>query len=67
MPLCKKDRSNRDIGRNQSCMIEHITTQCEVVGCFGSDRSYSIFPRENQVQLVSYRLTRNMRGQRARV
>ena len=67
MPLCKKDRSNPAIGRNQSCMVEHIKSRCEVVGCFGSDRSYSIFPRENQVQLVSYRLTRNMRGQRSRV
>jgi hypothetical protein len=67
MPLCKKDRSNRDIGRNQSCMIEHIPTQCEVVGCFGSDRSYSNFPREKQAQLVSVHLTRKMRGQRARI
>jgi hypothetical protein len=46
---------------------EVIETRCEVVGCFGSDRSYSNFPREKQVQLVSVRLTRNMRGQRARV
>jgi hypothetical protein len=61
MPLCKKDRSDPDTGRNQSCMVEHITTKCKVVGCFGSDRGYTKFPRENQVQLVSRRLTRNMR------
>ncbi len=61
MPLCKKDRSDPDIGHNQSCMVEHIKTKCKVVGCFGSDRAYSKFPRENQVQLVSRRLTRNMR------
>ncbi len=23
MPLCKKDRSDPDIGHNQSCMVEH--------------------------------------------
>ncbi len=67
MPLWKKDRSNPAIGHYQSCMVEHIKSRCEVVGCYGSDRSYLNFPREQQVQLVSVRLTRNMRGQRARV
>jgi hypothetical protein len=61
MPLCKKDRSNPLIGRDESCILEHVTTKCEVVGCLGSDRSYLNFPREKQIQLISIRLTRNMR------
>jgi hypothetical protein len=63
MPLCKKDRSNPTIGWNYSCIEEHIKTTFEVVGCHGSDRSYSNFPKEQQVQIVSVCLTSNMQGE----
>ena len=66
MPLCKKDRSNPDIGRKQSCVDEHITSKCENVGCHGNDRHYTNFPRELQVQLVSNRITRNRNISRSR-
>ena len=61
MPLCKKDRSNPGIGRHKSCIDEHITSTCETVGCHGSERHYTNFPKEKQVQLVVNRKTRNMR------
>ncbi len=53
MPLCKKDRSNPTIGRNKSCVDEHVETDCKVVGCFGYDQQYAFFPKDEQVQLVS--------------
>jgi hypothetical protein len=52
MPLCKKDRSTPDIGRNLSCVDEHITSKCKLVGCFASHRQYTTFPKDKQVQLV---------------
>jgi hypothetical protein len=55
MPLCKKDRSNPTIGRDQSCVDEHMNSKCQTVGCYGSDRQYSNFPKEKQVQLVTNR------------
>jgi len=68
MPLCKKDRSNIATGRLKNCIDEHIESTCEVVGCFGSDRRYTNFPRDKQVQLITTRITRNMRiGRRTQV
>jgi hypothetical protein len=48
------------ISHNLSCIEEHMISTCDIVGCFGSDRSYSHFPREHQVQLVSVRITHSM-------
>jgi hypothetical protein len=68
MPLCKKDRSNPEIGRHKSCIDEHIMSTCDTVGCHGNDRHYSNFPKDKQVQLVAHRITRNMCvGRQARV
>jgi len=61
MPLCKKDRSNPGIGRPKSCVDEHLAATCDTLGCYGNDRKYSRFPREEQVQLVTNRVTRNSR------
>jgi hypothetical protein len=55
MPLCKKDQSNPTISRDQSCVDEHMNSKCQTVGCYGSDRQYSNFPKEKQVQLVTNR------------
>jgi hypothetical protein len=61
MPLCKKDRSNSVIGREKSCLDEHITSKCKTVGCYGSDRQFMHFPRDKQVQLVRNQLSRRVR------
>ena len=58
MPLCKKDRSNPTIGRLKSCVDEHAESDCKVVGCFGDNRQYIVFPKEKQVQLVSRQRSR---------
>jgi hypothetical protein len=65
MPLCKKDRSDQTIGRLKSCIDEHAESNCPVVGCFGDDRQYNVFPKEKQVQLISRRRTRNNRVREA--
>jgi hypothetical protein len=53
MPLCKKDCSDPTIGQEKSCVDVHVESLCQVVECFGDDRQYNIFPKEEQVQLVS--------------
>ena len=65
MPLCKKDSSDPTIGRDKSCVDEHLESQCKVVGCFGDDRQYNIFSKEKQVQLVSRWRTRYNRVREA--
>jgi hypothetical protein len=64
MPLCKKDHSTPDIGRNQSCVDERISSKCRLIGCFASDHQYTMFPKDKQVQLVSRHRTR-LRAQAA--
>ncbi len=62
MPLCENDRSNPTISREQSCGDEHINSKCKIVGCYGSDRQYSNFPKEQQVQLgINRKLARLQR------
>ena len=51
MPLCKKDRSDVSTGRLTTCLQEHQESNCKVVGCFGSDRTYTVFPRNLQLNL----------------
>jgi hypothetical protein len=58
MPLCKKDHSNPTIGRLKSGANEHAESDCKVVGCLGNDCQYTVFRKENQVQLVSRRRSR---------
>ena len=53
MTLCKKDRMIANNGRTQSCVDEHVSSTCQTVGCFGTDRNYSTFPKEKQEQLVT--------------
>ncbi len=57
MPLCKKGRVGTD-GRIQSCVDEHVTSNCQTVGCFGTERNFSTFPKDQQVQLVTRHRTR---------
>ena len=40
-PICKKDRSNSNIGRHLSCLKEHIRSEERAIGCFaeGDDDS----------------------------
>jgi hypothetical protein len=45
MPLCKKDRSNNEIGRNLSCLDEHLESNCKTIGCFGANRNFNLFPK----------------------
>jgi len=52
MPLCKKDRSDVSTGRLTTCLQEHQESNCKVVGCFGSDRTYTVFPRNLQLNLL---------------
>ena len=63
MPLA--DCSDPTIGRDKSCVDEHLESQCKVVGCFGDDRQYNIFSKEKQVQLVSRWRTRYNRVREA--
>jgi hypothetical protein len=52
MPLCKKNRTDLSTGRLTSCLKEHQESNCKVVGCFGSDRTYTVFPKKLQLNLL---------------
>jgi hypothetical protein len=59
MPMCKKDRTDLSSGRLTSCLKEHQESNCKVVGCFGSDRTYTVFPRKLQLNLLRRGTTLN--------
>jgi len=59
MAPCKKDHSSEGNGWTQSCVDEHLSSKCQIVGCFSSDRQYATFPKDKQVQLISRRRTRS--------
>jgi hypothetical protein len=52
MPLCKKDRTDLCSVHLTSCLKEHQESICKVVGCFGSDRTYKVFPKKLQLNLL---------------
>jgi hypothetical protein len=59
MPMCKKDRTDLSSGHLTSCLKEHQESNCKVVGCFGSDRTYTVFPRKLQLNLLRRGTTLN--------
>jgi hypothetical protein len=62
MPLFKKDCSSEGNGKTQSCVDEQLSSKCQSVGCFSSDRQYATFPKDKQVQLIRrYRTRTNNR------
>jgi hypothetical protein len=59
MLMCKKDRTDLCTGRLTSYLKEHQESNCKVVGCFGSDRTYTVFPRKLQLNLLRRGTTLN--------
>jgi hypothetical protein len=50
MPLCKRDR--RIPGkREDTCLVEHISSTDKEIGCFGIDNRRKAFPKEKQVYI----------------
>jgi hypothetical protein len=52
MSLCKKDRTDLESDHLSSCLREHQESYCKVIGCFGADHSYAVFPKKLQLNLL---------------
>ena len=54
LPVCLKDWCNPGNGRVQTCADEHFNSANVTIRCSGEDSQFSVFPKEMQVQLVSW-------------
>jgi hypothetical protein len=54
MPLCKKDRSDRNAGRTYSCLHEHKMSHNKYIGCGFIERDKFILPEDEK----AYKTTR---------
>jgi hypothetical protein len=59
MPICKKGRTDLCTGHLTSCLKEHQESNCKVVGCFGLDHTYTVFPKKLQLNFLRRGTTLN--------
>jgi hypothetical protein len=52
MPLCKKTRIDLSTGHLTSCLKDHQESNCKVVGNFGLEGTYTVFPKKLQLNLL---------------